>query len=149
MNFTLKNGTKKPRNRYGFWVFRTDIFFGSHCWLRGWDLKAALFVEADVLGGPFFSSPGYRFAPVTVVCREHSLRYTQLRSLALWVTPFEKTILNRFFCTNPSSYARRSHNPEVSHIQISLPQPERKKQVFRLAFVLVAGVGFERPSPVA
>ncbi len=33
MNCTLKNGTKKPRNRCGFWVFRTDIFFGSQCWL--------------------------------------------------------------------------------------------------------------------
>ena len=30
---------KKPRNRCGFWVFRTDIFFGSQCWLRGQDLN--------------------------------------------------------------------------------------------------------------
>ena len=34
MNFTLKNGITKPRNRCGFWFFRTDIFFGSQCWLR-------------------------------------------------------------------------------------------------------------------
>ena len=33
----LKNGTKKPRNRCGFWFFWTDIFFGSQCWLRRQD----------------------------------------------------------------------------------------------------------------
>ncbi len=38
--------------------------------------------------------------PVIVVCRELSLRYTQLCSLALWMTPLEKTIPNRFLCTN-------------------------------------------------
>ena len=37
MNSTLKKGTKKPRNRPGFGVFRTDIFFGSQCWLRRQD----------------------------------------------------------------------------------------------------------------
>ena len=30
---------KKPRNRCGFWVFSTDIFFGATCWLRGLDLN--------------------------------------------------------------------------------------------------------------
>ena len=34
LNCTLKNGTKKPRNHCGFWVFRTDIFFGSKCWVE-------------------------------------------------------------------------------------------------------------------
>lgn len=100
----------KERYRCRHDCINSGICFGC----GGGIWKAALFVGTDVLGGPFFSSPGYRFAPVTVVCREHSLRYTQLCSLALWVTPFEKTILNRFFCTNPSSYARRSHNPEAS-----------------------------------
>ena len=37
MNFTSENGITKPRNRSGFGVFRTDIFFGSHCWLRRQD----------------------------------------------------------------------------------------------------------------
>lgn len=32
LNSTLKNGTKKPRNRCGFWVFGTDIFFGATLW---------------------------------------------------------------------------------------------------------------------
>ena len=39
MNSTLKNGTKKPKNRCGSWVFGTDIFFGATCWLRGKDLN--------------------------------------------------------------------------------------------------------------
>ncbi len=37
--FHLKNGITKPRNRCGFGVFRTDIFFGSQCWLRREDLN--------------------------------------------------------------------------------------------------------------
>ena len=37
MNSTLKNGTKKPKNRCGSWVFGTDIFFGATCWLRRQD----------------------------------------------------------------------------------------------------------------
>ena len=32
LNSTLKNGTKKPKNRCGSWVFGTDIFFGATCW---------------------------------------------------------------------------------------------------------------------
>ena len=39
MNSTLKNGTKKPKNRCGSWVFGTDIFFGATCWLRREDLN--------------------------------------------------------------------------------------------------------------
>ena len=31
--------TKKPRNRYGFGVFRSDIFFGHLRWLRERDLN--------------------------------------------------------------------------------------------------------------
>ena len=33
MNCTLKNGTKKPKNHCGSWVFDTDIFFGATLWL--------------------------------------------------------------------------------------------------------------------
>ena len=33
----------------------------------------------------------------------------RLASLALWVTPFDKTILNRFICTNPAGGARKKH----------------------------------------
>ena len=32
-------GTKKPRNHCGFWVFRCNIFFGCTTWLRGKDLN--------------------------------------------------------------------------------------------------------------
>ena len=37
--FHLEKWHEKPRNRCGFWVFRTDIFFGSQCWLRRKDLN--------------------------------------------------------------------------------------------------------------
>jgi len=38
--FALENqGTKKPRNRCGFWVSRCHIFFGGTPWLRGKDLN--------------------------------------------------------------------------------------------------------------
>ena len=67
---------------------------------------------------------GYRYAPVAVVCRETSARNTRLVSLALWATPFEKTILNRFFFTDPTSNARRSHNPSCQ-IQFSLCSKKR------------------------
>ena len=60
--------------------------------------RFALLVAGEGLEG---RPPGYRFAPVAVVCRELSLRYTQLCSLALWMTPLDKTIINRFICTNP------------------------------------------------
>ena len=59
-----------------------------------------------------------RFSPVTVVSRTMSARNTRLVLLALWVTPFAETILNRFACTNPSRSA--------------------KKQVLRLAFLFFA-----------
>ena len=49
MNCTLKNGTKKPRNRPGFWVFRTDIFFGSQCWLRRQD-SICIFAKGENYG---------------------------------------------------------------------------------------------------
>ena len=81
---------------------------------------------------------GYRYAPVAVVCRETSARNTRLVSLALWATPFEKTILNRFFCTNPTSNARRSHNPKVE-IQFSLCN--NKQARYPSDNVLVSGCG--------
>ena len=38
--FALENqGTKKPRNRCGFWVSRCNIFFGCTPWLRRQDLN--------------------------------------------------------------------------------------------------------------
>ncbi|MBQ3928904.1 MAG: hypothetical protein II711_02275, partial [Clostridia bacterium] len=38
--FALENqGTKKPRNRCGFWVSRCNIFFGCTPWLRELDLN--------------------------------------------------------------------------------------------------------------
>ena len=38
--FALENqGTKKPRNRCGFWVSRCNIFFGCTTWLRRQDLN--------------------------------------------------------------------------------------------------------------
>ena len=38
--FALENqGTKKPRNRCGFWVSRCNIFFGCTPWLRREDLN--------------------------------------------------------------------------------------------------------------
>ena len=38
--FPLENsGTKKPRNRCGFWVFRGGIYLYPSIWLRGWDLN--------------------------------------------------------------------------------------------------------------
>ena len=37
--FHLKKRQEKPSNHNGYWVFRTDIFFGSHCWLRELDLN--------------------------------------------------------------------------------------------------------------
>ena len=44
-----------------------------------------------------------------VLCAQHSFA----SKLALWATPFAKTIINRFRYTNPTSHARRSHNPKV------------------------------------
>ena len=43
-----------------------------------------------------------RFSPVTVVCRVRSPAPARLCALALWVTPFEKTIIDCFLCTNPA-----------------------------------------------
>ena len=45
------------------------------------------------------------WSPVAVVCRSVLARYTRIALLALWATPFVKTILNRFYCTNPAGGA--------------------------------------------
>ena len=47
----------------------------------------------------------FRFAPVRVVCRIASARYTRRALLALCRTPLDKTILNRFIFTNPAGGA--------------------------------------------
>ncbi len=85
---------------------------------------------------------GYRYAPVAVVCRETSARNTRLVSLALWATPFEKTILNRFFCTDPTSNARRSHNPKM-WIQPTFGRTKKEVRTDVRTSFLVAEAGFE------
>ncbi len=75
---------------------------------------------------------GYRFAPVAVVCREPSLQYTLLASLALWATPFEKTVHRTVF----SALTQRA-------TLVGLITRQIKKDTVTYPFNLVAGTGFE------
>ena len=47
----------------------------------------------------------FRYAPLAVVCRNASARYTRFALLALWVPPLDKTIFNCFICANPAGGA--------------------------------------------
>ena len=51
----------------------------------------------------------FRYAPLAVACRNTSARYTRLVLLALCAPSFDKTIVNRFVCTNPAGGARKKH----------------------------------------
>ena len=65
--FALENrGTKKPRNRCGFWVFRCNIFFGCTTWLREPDLnQRPSGYEPDEL--PNCSIPRYMRCPYSYI----------------------------------------------------------------------------------
>ncbi len=105
MDCTLKNGTKKPRNRCGFWVFRTDIFFGSHCWLGRQD-SICDFVT-DIYKARFCVSTRLR-CPI----KSSGLRCSSILSTA--ALKFPALHLPQAACRefDPTSYARRTHNPE-------------------------------------
>ncbi len=66
----------------------------------------------------FFMVAGGGLEPPTsgLPSRRRIVVYLRLDTLGLvysllWTTPFEKTVINCFFRTNPTSYARRTHNP--------------------------------------
>ncbi len=62
-------------------------------------------------------------SPSCVVLRaQHSFA----SKLALWATPLEKTVINCFFCANPTSHARRTHNPKARKAQALRPKPKKK-----------------------
>ena len=83
--------------------------------------------------------PGYRSAPVAVVCR--SLSPLSRRTRTLGDTARKNSSPDCFSFANPTSFARRAHNP---HRINKTPVSEKEKQMLCICFFfLVAGAGFE------
>ena len=65
-------------------------------------------------------------SPLAVACRWRSPAHARLCQLALGAPPFEKTIFNRFLCTNPAGGARKKPNAyALGFFQRCVPQAER------------------------
>ena len=106
---------KRPRNRSDFWVFCPDIFFGSHCWLRGWDLSCP--IKNIVVSG----------------AQRSSLPMLLVFSLVALASSFHRM---RSSSKPTTSFGVRR---EVQ-FQLAL---KTKKHPIGCFFILVAGVGFE------
>ena len=118
MNFTLKNGTKNPETVMVSGFFRTDIFFGSQCWLR----------EEDSNFRPLGSShKRCAFAcPLAVpgVWRRLPLFAALRRPLRQTLLPSSATGGGRRLC--PTSSARRPHNPKTVAQTLSHTENEKR-----------------------
>ena len=95
---------KKPRNRCGFWVFRTDIFFGSQCWLRRQD--SVFDFVTDIYQKRFCVSPRLR-CPI----KSSGLHFSSILSTAALKAPALHLPPAACRGFDPTSYARRTHNP--------------------------------------
>ena len=95
------------------------------------------------LMGGGLNPPGYRSAPVTVVCRFVNKLKACFKTRTLGDTARKNNPPDCFCFTNPTSHARRSHNPKTIDSILHPHRQNKDRHPNGCLSLLGAGAGFE------